>query len=52
MENCSPVDDNVARLADAEGAIDGLVVHGGVPGGVHNDDTVGRRECQSQAAHL
>lgn len=48
----TPVDDHISGLADAVGAVDALVVYRGVPCGIHDDDAIGRRESQTEAAHL
>ena len=44
------IDGNGALLADAVGAVGGLVLHGGVPPGVHVDDVVGGGEVDAEAA--
>jgi len=45
-----PVDGDRALLADAVGAVAGLVFHRGVPPGVHVDHIVGGGEVQAEAA--
>ena len=46
------VDRDRAGLADAVGAVGGLVLHRRVPPGVHVDHVVGGREVQAEAAGL
>ncbi len=41
-----------ALLADAIGAIRGLILHGGIPPAVEVEDVVGRREIEARAARL
>ena len=43
---------HVARLADAEGAVGGLVLHGRVPPAVEVEDVVGARQVEAGAAGL
>ena len=44
------VGEDVADLADAVGAVDGLGFDGGVPPGVEEEDVVGAGEVEAQAA--
>ena len=47
-----PVDGHRPLLADAVGAVGGLVLDGGVPPGIHVDDVVGGGEVEPGAAGL
>ncbi len=46
------VDEDVALLPDAEGAVGGLVLHGGIPPSVEMDHMRGGGEVQTRAARL
>src|SRR3989338_2756966 len=46
------VHQHVAPLADAEGAIGGLILHGGIPPAVEVDDVRGGGKVESRAAGL
>ena len=43
---------DMARLADAVGAVDGLRFRGGIPPWIKQEDVVGRREIEADTARL
>jgi len=46
------VDRNVSRLADTVDAVNGLILRGGVPPGVHHENLRGRGEVKAETAAL